>query len=267
MTTIQPIFSSLAVFWNIYILFDFGDFRSLRKHYMIGLSYDNFSYCKLYLLNYHQFVDIPTMFSKGLVMIKSHKKIVFLIFISVVTFSLFSTTTVAGTLVKMQTNLGDIVIELNDEKAPNTVANFLGYVNDGFYNGTIFHRVIDGFMIQGGGFTENLQKKGTKAPIQNEANNGLKNVKGSIAMARTNAPHSATAQFFINVVNNDFLDYRSSNARGWGYAVFGKVVQGMEVVDKIRKIPTGPGGPFPKDVPQAPVIIESAAVMEAPPAQ
>ena len=174
---------------------------------------------------------------------------------------------VAGPLVKLQTNVGDIVIELNEEKAPKSVANFLGYVNDGFYSGTIFHRVIDGFMIQGGGFTEAMQKKGTKAPIENEANNGLRNDRGTIAMARTNAPHSATAQFFINVVNNDFLNYRSATPQGWGYAVFGKVVQGMDVVDKIRKIPTGPGGPFPKDVPQAPVIIENAMVVEAAPAQ
>ncbi|WP_455218609.1 peptidylprolyl isomerase, partial [Kaarinaea lacus] len=136
-----------------------------------------------------------------------------------------------------------------------------------FFYGTIFHRVIDGFMIQGGGFTENFQKKGTKAPIQNEANNGLKNDRGTVAMARTNAPHSATAQFFINVVNNDFLNYRSATSRGWGYTVFGKVVQGMDIVDKIRKIPTGPGGPFPKDVPQAPVVIQSATVMEPVPAQ
>lgn len=171
----------------------------------------------------------------------------------------------AGPLVKLQTNMGDIVLELNQEKASNTVANFLGYVNDGFYNGTIFHRVIDGFMIQGGGFTQDLQKKGTKAPIKNEANNGLKNDKGTIAMARTSAPHSATAQFFINVVNNDFLNYSSATPRGWGYAVFGKVVQGMDVVDKIRKTPTGPGGPFPKDVPKSPIVIESATVVEATP--
>lgn len=197
---------------------------------------------------------------------KSLKKFVFAIFLTIATFGL-SVTATAGTLVKLQTNLGDIVIELDDEKAPKTVANFLSYVNDSFYNGTIFHRVIDGFMIQGGGFTENLQKKGTKAPIENEANNGLKNNRGTIAMARTNAPHSATAQFFINVVDNDFLNYRSSTPRGWGYTVFGKVVQGIEVVDKIRKIPTGPGGPFPKDVPQSPVVIENASVMEAPPAQ
>ena len=187
--------------------------------------------------------------------------------IFVLMFAVSAMASAAGQLVKLQTNLGDIVIELNQEKAPQSAANFLGYVNDGFYNGTIFHRVIDGFMIQGGGFTENFQKKGTKAPIQNEANNGLKNDRGTVAMARTNAPHSATAQFFINVVNNDFLNYRGSTSRDWGYAVFGKVVQGMDIVDKIRKIPTGPGGPFPKDVPQAPVVIESATVMQAAPAQ
>lgn len=198
---------------------------------------------------------------------KLMKKSITTLFFSLLAIALTSVTAVAGTLVKLQTNLGDIVLELNDEKAPKSVANFLGYVNDGFYNGTIFHRVIDGFMIQGGGFTENLQKKGTKGPIENEANNGLKNLRGTVAMARTNAPHSATAQFFINVVNNDFLDYRSSTPRGWGYAVFGRVVQGMDVVDKIRKIPTGPGGPFPKDVPQAPVVIEKASVVEAPAAQ
>lgn len=162
--------------------------------------------------------------------------------------------------VRLMTNLGDIVIELDQAKAPNTVENFLTYVNDGFYNGTIFHRVIDGFMIQGGGFTQNFEKKPTRAPIENEANNGLKNERGTVAMARTNQPHSATAQFFINVVNNDFLNYRSQTPRGWGYAVFGKVVEGMEVVDAIRHTPTGPGGPFRKDVPQTPVIIESASI-------
>jgi cyclophilin family peptidyl-prolyl cis-trans isomerase len=174
----------------------------------------------------------------------------------------FSANSLAEPYVKLQTNMGDIVLELNREKAPKSVQNFLDYVNDGFYSGTIFHRVIDGFMIQGGGFTENFQKKGTKAPIENEADNGLKNDRGTVAMARTNNPHSATAQFFINVVNNDFLNHRSKTPRGWGYAVFGKVVQGMDVVDKIRKIPTGPGGPFPKDVPQAPVVIEQAMVIE-----
>lgn len=193
------------------------------------------------------------------------KKFILTPVVLITVFGLSGMTAVAGPLVKLQTNVGDIVIELNQEKAPKSVENFLAYVNDGFYNGTIFHRVIDGFMIQGGGFTEDLQKKGTRAPIENEANNGLKNDRGTIAMARTNAPHSATAQFFINVVNNDFLNYRAPNPRDWGYAVFGKVVQGMDIVDKIRKIPTGPGGPFPKDVPQSPVIIQSAMVMTGTP--
>ncbi|NOZ54746.1 MAG: peptidyl-prolyl cis-trans isomerase [Gammaproteobacteria bacterium] len=181
-------------------------------------------------------------------------------------FLLWSQTTFAENnfpKVKLQTNLGDIVIELNSEKAPKSVENFLTYTKDGFYNNTIFHRVIDGFMAQGGGFTEDMQRKGTRAPIQNEANNGLKNDRGTVAMARTNAPHSATAQFFINLVNNDFLNYRSPDARGWGYTVFGKVIQGMEVVDKIRKIPTGASGPFRSDVPQSPVIIESVTLLEA----
>ena len=163
--------------------------------------------------------------------------------------------------VLVKTNMGDIVIELDKQKAPASVANFLNYVNEGFYNGTVFHRVIDGFMIQGGGFSQDLAKKNTHAPIKNEANNGLKNLKGTIAMARTNDPHSATAQFFINVVNNGFLDYKSATPRGWGYTVFGKVVQGMEVVDKIRKVPTGPSGPFPSDVPKSTVIMESVTVV------
>ena len=163
--------------------------------------------------------------------------------------------------IRIQTNQGDIVVELDREKAPKSVENFLSYVNDGFYNGTVFHRVIDGFMIQGGGFTQDLQQKATKAPIQNEADNGLKNDRGTIAMARTNEPHSATAQFFINVVDNDFLNYRSQTVRGWGYAVFGKVVEGMEVVDKIRKIPTGPSGQFRQDVPKTPVVIEMVTLV------
>ena len=163
--------------------------------------------------------------------------------------------------VLVKTNMGDIVLELDKQKAPASVANFLNYVNEGFYNGTVFHRVIDGFMIQDGGFSQDLAKKNTHAPIKNEANNGLKNLKGTIAMARTNDPHSATAQFFINVVNNGFLDYKSATSRGWGYAVFGKVVQGMDVIDKIRKVPTGPGGPFPSDVPKSTVIMESVSVV------
>ncbi|WP_455217994.1 peptidylprolyl isomerase, partial [Kaarinaea lacus] len=162
--------------------------------------------------------------------------------------------------VRLVTNLGDIVIELDQAKAPKSVENFLAYVNEGFYNGTIFHRVIDGFMIQGGGFTQDYQKKPTRAPIENEANNGLKNEPGTVAMARTNQPHSATSQFFINVVNNDFLNFRSQTPNGWGYAVFGKVVEGMQVVDTIRRTPTGSGGPFRKDVPMTPVIIQSASM-------
>jgi cyclophilin family peptidyl-prolyl cis-trans isomerase len=168
--------------------------------------------------------------------------------------------------VRLVTTLGDIVIELNQAKAPKSVENFLAYVNDGFYNGTIFHRVIDGFMVQGGGFTQDFQKKTVRAPIENEANNGLKNLNGTVAMARTNDPHSATAQFFINVTNNGFLDHRSPSPRGWGYAVFGKVVEGLDVVDAMRRTPTGSGGPFRKDVPRTPIVIQSAALEGAAPA-
>ncbi len=164
--------------------------------------------------------------------------------------------------VRLETSAGDIVLELYPEKAPKTVENFLRYVNSGFYDGTVFHRVISNFMIQGGGFTVDLQKKPTNPPIENEANNGLKNSRGTIAMARTSDPHSATSQFFINVVDNHFLDYRSPTARGWGYAVFGKVIEGMDVVDTIRKTRTGPAGPFPKDVPLTAVVINKASVIE-----
>lgn len=160
--------------------------------------------------------------------------------------------------VKLETSLGDIVVELNAEKAPVTVANFLSYVNDGFYNGTIFHRVIGHFMIQGGGFDEDFQQKQTKAPIENEADNGLSNERGTLAMARTNDPHSATAQFFINVVDNDFLDFKGKAPSGWGYAVFGKVVEGMDVVDKIREVKTGMRGPH-QDVPVDDVVIIKAS--------
>ena len=167
--------------------------------------------------------------------------------------------------VRLVTTLGDIVIELNQAKAPKSVDNFLTYVNDGFYNGTIFHRVIDGFMVQGGGFTQDFKKKTVRAPIENEANNGLKNLNGTVAMARTNDPHSATAQFFINVTNNGFLDHRSPSPRGWGYAVFGKVVEGMDVVDTMRRTATGSGGPFRKDVPRTPIVIQSAMLESATP--
>jgi len=164
--------------------------------------------------------------------------------------------------VLLKTNQGDILLELDAKAAPITVENFVNYVKDGFYDGTIFHRVIKNFMIQGGGFTRNFDKKQTRAPIKNEADNGLKNLRGTIAMARTSAPHSATAQFFINVVDNDFLNHSAPTMRGWGYAVFGKVVEGMDTVDKIRNIATGSGGPFRRDVPRSPVIIEKATLVE-----
>lgn len=162
--------------------------------------------------------------------------------------------------VKLETSMGDIVIALNQEKAPKTVANFLSYVEDGFYNGTIFHRVIENFMIQGGGFDENFQQKQTRAAIENEADNGLSNKRGAIAMARTNDPHSATAQFFINTVDNDFLDFRGKAPSGWGYAVFGEVVEGMDVVDKIRTVDTTMRGPH-QDVPADNVVIIKATVL------
>lgn len=165
--------------------------------------------------------------------------------------------------VALTTSLGKIVLELDEKKTPNTVANFLGYVKKGHYNGLVFHRVISGFMIQGGGFDKNMEEKPTGAPIENEADNGLANLRGTIAMARTNDPHSATAQFFINVTDNAMLDFKSKSVQGWGYAVFGKVVAGMDVVDKIRAVPTGSKGMF-QDVPQTPVIIEKAEIVTTP---
>ena len=163
-------------------------------------------------------------------------------------------------IVKLETSHGNIVLQLDAKAAPNTVANFVKYVQDGFYDGTIFHRVISDFMIQGGGFDAQLKKKDTRAPIKNEANNGLKNVRGSIAMARTQDPHSATAQFFINTVDNGFLNFSAPNLRGWGYAVFGKVIEGMETVDKIRAVATGNQGIF-RDVPIEPVTIHKASLV------
>ncbi|MFC6806244.1 peptidylprolyl isomerase [Methylophaga thalassica] len=162
--------------------------------------------------------------------------------------------------VKLETSLGDIVIELNEDKAPVTVANFLGYVNDGFYDGTIFHRVIKNFMIQGGGFTQEFQQKTTKAAIENEADNGLSNKRGAVAMARTNDPHSATAQFFINTVDNGFLDFQAKVPSGWGYAVFGEVIEGMDVVDAIREVDTTMRGPH-QDVPAEDIVIIKATVI------
>lgn len=164
--------------------------------------------------------------------------------------------------VKMETSEGDIIIELDMTRAPRSVLNFLNYARSGFYDGTIFHRVISNFMIQGGGFTPEMTRKEGNAPIVNEADNGLKNVRGSIAMARTNDPHSATAQFFINVVDNPFLDHTSKTPRGWGYAVFGHVIKGMNVVDKIREQRTGPNGPFPGDVPLKMILIHKVSVIE-----
>ncbi|HEV3425319.1 MAG TPA: peptidylprolyl isomerase [Paraburkholderia sp.] len=164
-------------------------------------------------------------------------------------------------MVELHTNHGVIKLELDAEKAPKSVENFLNYVKAGHYDNTVFHRVIDGFMIQGGGFEPGMTQKPTQAPITNEANNGLKNVNGSIAMARTNDPHSATAQFFINVNDNDFLNHSSPTPQGWGYAVFGKVVEGMDVVEKIKKVKTGSKG-FHQDVPADDVIIEKAVVVE-----
>ena len=163
--------------------------------------------------------------------------------------------------VKMSTNQGDFIISLNAEKAPKTVANFLAYVKDGFFDGTVFHRVIDGFMIQGGGFEPGLKQKPTKAPVENEANNGLKNDKYTLAMARTSDPHSATAQFFINVANNDFLNHTAPTAQGWGYAVFGEVVEGKDVIDKMKGVPTGNSG-FHQNVPTNDLVITKAVVIE-----
>ena len=164
-------------------------------------------------------------------------------------------------MVTFHTNHGDIVIKTFADKAPVTVENFLNYCRDGFYNNTIFHRVINGFMIQGGGFEPGMNQKDTKATIKNEANNGLKNTIGTLAMARTNDPHSATAQFFINVVDNDFLNFRAENSQGWGYCVFAEVAEGMDVVEKIKAVKTGRSG-MHQDVPVEDVVITSVTVSE-----
>jgi len=166
------------------------------------------------------------------------------------------------TTIKLTTNQGDITLELDAEKAPNTVKNFVTYVEEGFYEGIIFHRIIPNFMAQGGGFTTDFKQKSTNSAIENEADNGLKNDRGTIAMARTGEPHSATGQFFINLADNGFLNHSSKTQQGWGYAVFGKVTEGMDVVDKMAAIPTGSGGMFPTDVPQEEVIIEKAEVVK-----
>jgi peptidyl-prolyl cis-trans isomerase B (cyclophilin B) len=166
----------------------------------------------------------------------------------------------AAVHILMTTTVGPMTLELDTDSAPKTVENFLSYVASGHYDGTIFHRVIDNFMIQGGGFSTDMEQKSTQAPIENEANNGLKNARGTIAMARTQDPHSATAQFFINVSENDFLNHTGENMQGWGYAVSGKVTEGEDVLDKIRGVQTGNQGGH-QDVPLEPIIIESVTVV------
>ena len=168
----------------------------------------------------------------------------------------------ANPQVEIKTNLGAVVVELFPDKSPKSVDNFLQYVKSGFYKDTIFHRVIPGFMAQGGGFTRAFEQKPTREPVAIESANGLKNDKGTVAMARTRDPNSATAQFFINVAQNDFLNYRAPTVQGYGYAVFGKVVKGMDVVDKMIEIPTGKGGPFPTDVPKKEIVIEDIKLLE-----
>lgn len=166
--------------------------------------------------------------------------------------------TMANTTVIFETTLGTFEIELEDDKAPKSVANFLAYVDQKHYDGTIFHRVIPGFMAQGGGYDAALEKRPVRAAVENEADNGLTNERGTVAMARTSDPHSATAQFFVNVKDNAFLDHTAKNAAGWGYAVFGKVTAGMDVIDQMVAVPTGAKGPFSKDAPLTDVTITSA---------
>ncbi len=168
-------------------------------------------------------------------------------------------------VVELQTNLGKIVLELNPQQAPKTVENFLSYAKSGFYEGTIFHRVINHFMIQGGGYTQDLTKKPTRPPIANEANNGLKNQKGTVAMARTADPDSATSQFFINMADNYFLDHQAPTSSGWGYTVFGQVIQGMDVLNEIQTVKTGSQGPFQTDVPEKAITIQKVTISHAQP--
>ena len=184
--------------------------------------------------------------------------------IAVFFFALFLSTIViaAAPQVEFKTSLGTIVVELSPEKAPRTVENFVQYVKDGFYDGTIFHRVISDFMVQGGGFGADFKEKKTRAPVRNEAETGVKNTVGTIAMARTSDPHSATAQFFINVTDNAMLDFKYPTEQGYGYCAFGKVVKGMDVVERIKKVATGPGPAPHRDVPAKPVVIESARVLD-----
>ena len=184
-----------------------------------------------------------------------------LVLISTLTIGLFASgmASADSTRVVMSTTAGDIVLQLDEERAPQSVENFLQYVDDGFYNDTLFHRVIEGFMIQGGGFTKNYQKKATRKPVSNEAYNGLRNDRYTIAMARTTAPHSATSQFFINSEDNRNLNHTDTTQRGWGYTVFGKVVEGTDVVDDISRVRTGRGGPFSRDAPIEQILILNIA--------
>lgn len=171
-------------------------------------------------------------------------------------------TSAANPKVELATNMGRITLELYPDKAPQTVDNFLRYVKEGFYDGTVFHRIIPNFMIQGGGFTTDFTQKKTRGPVKNEAASGLQNTVGTVAMARTSDPHSATAQFFINIADNDFLNFTAPTQQGHGYTAFGKVVKGMDVVEKIARVSTGPGKPPHSDVPRKPVIIERAQIID-----
>ncbi len=185
----------------------------------------------------------------------------YLLFVFMIILMTTSNVQAETTTVKMETSQGTIILELDGANAPNTVANFITYAKEGFYDGTIFHRVISNFMIQGGGFTADMSQKTTHEPIRNEANNGLKNDTGTIAMARTSDPHSATAQFFINVKDNDFLNFSSETSQGWGYAVFGKVTEGMDVVDTIKNVATTSNGPY-QDVPAETITIDKVTIVE-----
>ena len=189
------------------------------------------------------------------------------IIVAILSLVLSATAAAANPQVEVRTNMGGFTIELYPENAPGTVQNFLQYVKDGHYNGTIFHRVIPGFMIQGGGFTQQFDEKPTRGAIKNEAGNGLRNGVGMVSMARTADPHSATAQFFINVVENPSLDFRAPTREGYGYTPFGKVIKGMDVVDRIAKVRTGPGKPPHTDVPVKPVVIERMRAVDPAPSK
>jgi cyclophilin family peptidyl-prolyl cis-trans isomerase len=188
------------------------------------------------------------------------------IFALLIALAITPTALASNPKVEFRTSLGTFVIDLYPENAPQTVENFLQYVKEGFYNGTVFHRVIPGFMVQGGGFTRNLQQKPTRPAIRNEAGNGLRNAVGTVAMARTKDPHSATAQFFVNVADNDFLDFKSPDEEGYGYTVFARVSAGMDVIQKILQVPTATVGAH-QNVPRTPVLIESSRLIEAAPAK